>query len=889
MKWFGRLRNLFRGERMERELDEELRSHIEMRVEENIRAGMSPEEARYDAQRRFGNWMTTKEDTREVHVIGWLEAALQDLKYGARMLRKNPGFSAIAVLTIALGTGANTAIFSLVDTLLLKSLPVKEAHRLFLLEDPGKFKGDLFRRDVFERIRAENNVLDGVCTFSAGQQTWNANIDGQSEPVNALLVSGEYHTLLGVRAVAGRTLLPSDDASPGASPAAVISYAYWERRFGRASDAVGKQIRLNGGLFTIVGVTPREFFGVTPGQNPEITVPHQTIGTAMPQRTVLRNNIGMRMLARLRDDITEAQAQASLRVLYPQILAEKAGAEPTLEARQELARHTLQLVPAARGVAELRSKFSKPLLVLLAIVSLLLLLACSNVAGLLTARNHSRQHELAVRLSIGAGRGRLIRQLLTESVLLSALGSFCGLLLAVWSTRFIPFTLADGKLSLPGAVSVDARVLLFTVFLSLLTGVLLGAAPAFRATRVNLTTVLNGQSVARGSRAPVGRLLVCGQIALSLLLLIAASLFVRSLQSLERVETGFSKQGVLLFRVDPTLLGYRDARYFSVLQQILERVESLPGVRAAAVSDMGLLSGGRSTAGIVIEGRAAVPGENNEAVVNWISPEFFKTTGMTLLQGRGFLDADRGDKPRVAVVSETLAQQFFAGGSPIGKRLRWEDDGPLLEIVGVVRDAKYYDLRIARVPAFFVPVFQGGWQRAKTFEIQTAGDPAALAEAVRQRVAEVDPDLLVFGAKTQEQQTQEALAVDRLIATVSGFFGLLALLLACLGLYGVLAYHTARRTKEMGIRLALGAQRNDVTGLVMRETAALFAAGAGTGLIAALLLSRFVSSLLFGISATDPRAIASAILLLLSAAMLAGYLPARRAARVDPMVALRYE
>jgi predicted permease len=787
----------------------------------------------------------------------------------------------VAVLTLALGTGANTAIFGLVNSVLLKSLPVREPERLFFLQDPTREKSDVFGRADFEQIRARNQVFSGVCTFTGGDQMWNASIDGQSEPVRALLVSGEYYDVAGVGAILGRTLSPSDDLPPAGSAVATIGYGFWEKRFARAPGVLGKSVRLNGGSFTIVGVMPPEFFGIWPGRTPDITIPHQAIGVAMPQRTANRNRLGTVVMGRLRPGITQAAAQAGMQTIYRQLL-EEAGAKP-----REISERKLALVPAAHGVAELRLQFSKPLLALMVLVGLLLALACANVANLVMARNSARTREIAVRLAVGAGRGQLIRQLLIESLMLSTLGGIGGVLLAVWTRDLMPAVSLGSRLQLPMQAPIDFSVLAFTMALAIVTGLVFGLAPALRATRLDLTHALKGKGTAAGRS--VGKPLMVAQVALSMLLLIGAGLFARSLRNLASVDAGFRRDGVLMFRIDPTLRGYRDARYYALLQGVLDAVASVPGVRSASLSDATLLGGGHAGAYIQVEGQPR--DEDRELLVNWVSPAFFETVGMTMVAGRGFTAADQGAAPHVAVINQAMARRYFAGQQPVGRRFRWSDDQPPIEIVGVTRDAKYDDLRSDAAPTFFVPLFAGAWQRAKTVEVLAAGDPAALTSAIRRQVAQVDPDLMLFDVRTLAGQARESMAEERLTAGLSTLLGVLALALAlaCVGLYGVMAFHTVRRTSEIGVRMALGARPADVIRMVLREAVGVVGLGVAIAVPIALVLGRLAASLLYGVSAWDFRTIAMAAAVMFLSAMGAAWLPARRAAHVDPLVALGYD
>jgi predicted permease len=812
------------------------------------------------------------------------------------MLRRSPGFTTMAVLALALGIGANTAIFSLIDAVLLKMLPVKNPEQLFLLAQPHRPKGDLFPYASFEWLRDRNPVFSGMLTFG-GAISWNVNVAGHAELARGQVVSSSYFSVLGVDTMIGRAFTENDEKVPDGQPVAVISYGFWRRRFAREPTAVGRTIIVNGTPFIIIGVTPPEFFGTSVGEYPDVWVPITMLPQAMPGTLSSHPRIGWRIMARLKPGVTEPQAQAALSVIFQQMLTEEAGSRWTRQLQRNILEQRVELRSGSQGLSSLRQQFSKPLLVLMTIVVLVLLIACANVANLLLARASARQKEIAVRLAIGATRMRLVQQLLTESVLLAMMGGALGLLFAAWGSSLLVRLVSEGPMALSIYLSPDLRILAFTTAVSLLTGILFGVAPAFQATRVDLTPALKekgGHSTSRkqARSLPWDKLLVVAQVALSLLLLIGAGLFVSSLQKLKSLDAGFNTDHVVLFTVDPTLRGYQGAQVTRLYKDILQQITAIPGIRSASVSRISLIGGGANTGSVSVQGYASRPNEDDTAYMNQVGPNFFETMGIPILLGRGFGPQDDESAPKVAVVNEVMARYYFPKDSPIGKRFGWgrpETSGQI-EIVGLVKDAKYDNLRTSPPRTIYMPLFQAPDQRRPmTFEVRTVGNPTSMIAAVRHAIQSIDKDLLVFDVKTQAEQVNESLTQERLIATLSSFFGLLALLLACVGLYGLMSYTVLRRTNEIGIRVALGAQPGDILWLVLGETMLLILAGVAIVVPIALAATRLVSTFLFGLTPTDSTTITIATLLLIAVAALAGYLPARRASRVDPMVALRYE
>jgi len=866
---------------------------------------------------------------------------LQDLRYGFRMLAKSPAFTAAAVLSLALGIGANTAIFSLLDAVMLKLLPVQNPQQLVLLDWASKGWPDAFMNSLsggwdrdksgrvtstsfpysaYEQIRDRSQVFSSVLGLAGNGNDLNIGYKGEPGRADGELVSGTFFSTLGVQPVLGRALAPDDDRI-GASPICVVSYGYWERRFGRDPAIVGRSITVNSVPVTIVGVGPPEFYGVQPGRAVDVWLPlhaqpqvepswsprPEQGPNARPAQSLFeaRDNFWVVIMGRLKPGVTELEARAKVEAIFQQCMAVEI--KPTT--KPETIPHA-ELEPASKGLDALRREFSKPLFILMTVVGLVLLIACANVANLLLARATARQKEIAVRLAIGARRGRVMRQLLTESVLLAALSGILGLILAFWAADLLVAFMGSGGDPVSLSVTPDPRVLGFTAVVSVLTGILFGLAPALRSTRLELTPALketgtlSGVAGGRHSlRLGFGKALIVGQIALSLLLLAGAGLFVRTLTNLENVKAGFDQRNLLLFGIDPTQDGYKGQRLADFYQELTRRVQALPGVRSVAMSGSRLIGGGVSIVGISIPGYAPNPSQKDaatytnpangkpQAYFNRVGPNFFEALGIPLVLGRTIGQVDTEGAPKVAVVNQTFARQFLSGANPVGRRFGFDEKASAdTEIVGVVGDAKYSDLRRAVPATVYVPSLQDvKWLAGMNFEVRTAGDPIAMAPAIRRVVQGLDPNLALYDVRTQVEQTNMTLFQERLFARLTSFFGLLAALLACIGVYGIMAFAAGKRTREIGIRMALGANRGEILAMVLRETVVLLAIGIVVGIALALEASRLIATLLFGLKPTDPLTITVAALLMVLAAALAGYVPARRASHVDPMVALRYE
>ncbi len=821
----------------------------------------------------------------------WEDEMIQDLRYGIRMLLKNKAFTAVAVLSLALGIGANTAIFSLIDAVLLKMLPVERPEQLYLIQNvgPRSLHGGAPPYPCFEQFRERTQSFTGLAAFTT--QKPKLRIDGQLEEVSGQFASGNYFSLLGVRAALGRMLSPADDTVPGRGGpdglVAVISHNYWTRRFGGDPAAIGKVVQLNNNPVTIIGVTPPEFYGLFPGAEVNITLPMMTEGAGT---LTAKTGWWFQAVGRLKPDIPVEQARVELDTIFQAYMD---GTNFSAEMRRE-AFARIELASASRGLDTLRRQFSRPLQALMVIVALVLLIACANVANLLLARAAARRNEFAVRLALGAGPFRLARQSLTESLLLVGLGGLLGLLFARWGSAFLVSFFATGRERFFVNLPLDYRVLLFTAGVALLTGLIFGLVPALQATRVDPNRSLkDGASTSTRTRSRFGKSLVVAQVALSLPLLVGAGLFLRTLHNLRNIDAGFRPEGVLTMRVQPVGETYQGARLTDLWKDVTARVERLPGVRSVSLSSLSPLDG--NNRGILVE----VPGftprtvQDKQIRMNQVSPGYFQTFGIGLKQGRSFTAADNENAPKVALLNEAAARFYFGDRNPLGAQITTSnhppgEQPPLYEIVGVVSDIRAQNLREPDARTMYLPTAQAHNPLGSLMlAVRAESGLSELTRTVQGELRAVGPDILFTNVATLGERVYQSLLQERLVATLSLFFGLLALLLASIGLYGVMSYDVARRTHEIGIRMALGASAPRVVRLILRQTLVWVALGIVIGLGAALATSRWAESLLFGLGPNDMLTIGLAPLVLLAVAALAGYLPARRAARVDPLVALR--
>jgi predicted permease len=905
MEWlriFGsRLRNFFRKRKLDGDLDVEFHSHLAMLADEHVRRGMTLEEARHAARRDFGGVEQAKESYRDQRGLPFLETLVQDVRYALRMLRKSPGFTAVVVLTLALGIGANTAIFSLMNSVLLQSLPVRNPEELVVLrytDAQAEGANEDFSYPMYEALRDKSSVFDGVLTRSG--VSFNATYAGQSEFAHGELVSGNYYQMLGVRPWLGRLLSPEDDRTPGAHPVAVISYGYWQSRFGSDPSIVGKKILLDGQPMTVIGVSPPGFYGTELASDPAIRVPMMMTLTFKPvpaNRMQSARHRWLTILARRKPDIGVANAQASTDVLYHQALEEQLnalGSSVKAHDRERILSNHIRLDNGSQGFAHLRGEMQRPLVLMFSVTAVVLLVACANLANLLLARSAKRRKEVAVRLAIGAGPGRLVRQWLTESILLGLLGGAAGILLAFWlKAGLIRFVPAEFSTNLQAPL--DVRAMGFLAITSVFTGLLFGLAPALQISRSSVTEAMHGEAAVTVSREHVFSLrnaLVFLQVALSLPLLIGAGLFLHSLRNLRGVDTGFVKENVFLANLNPSLNGYSMERIRSFYRDLLSRLRTLPEVRAASLTTSSVISGGWDQNSVRVEGYQPRQEEEESPNNAIISPGYFSSLGIPFVAGRDFTDQDTAARPKVAIVNQTFAHYYFGDANPLGKRMTTDDDpkAPLdMEIIGVVRDAKYVNLREKPRRHFYIALAQQARLFDMTLQVRTANDPRSIGDLVRAQVHDLDPNLPLYATTTLEIQIDNSLIAERLLSWLSSMFGMLATLLASVGLSGVVAFSVARRTREIGVRMALGAQRRDILFLAMSQMVPAVGLGLAVGLAAAYALNHLLGSMLYDVGSTDLATFAAAGILLATVAALAAYLPARRAAQVDPLMALRYE
>ena len=891
--------------RFESQMSEELRFHLESRVDDLVRSGLSGPEAERRARLEFGGVDSYKEDCRQARGLRFLDELRADLRLAARQMRRAPAFTAVTVLILAIGIGANTAMFSLVDTVLLKMLPVRNPEQLRHLEwtgrrdgfvesydgsnsrnPAGETVGTSFAYPVYQYLRERSGTLD-LFGFGGSTNQLNLSIRGRAELASGLVVTGNFFQVLGLNAVLGRTMTPEDDRPGGLASVAVLSYSFWARAFGADPGVLGQTLAVNGTPFVIIGVTPKGFYGLNPGTPVDVMVPIAMQAAAYASPSQLENPRAwwFRVMGRLEPGADEEQARTRTEFLLQQAIA----AQPP---EQKYDPPRLALLAGGQGLEYLRNQFRKPLLVLMAVAGLVLLIVCANVAGLLLTRAAARRKEIGTRLALGAGRARLVRQLLTESLVLAALGGAGGVALAFGLRNFLPDLLSRAYGPVMLDMSLDAPMLLFSTAACLLAGIVFGLAPALRATRVDLVPMLKQGSGPAGapSRDRTGRPLVVVQVSLSLVLLAGAGFFVRTVANLRSETLGFRPENLLLFQLNATLNGYEDERLLDLYEQVLHAVEAVPGVRSASLSRHGLVAGSLTNTSVHIPGYQAHGENDNGSYVHYIAPKYFETMGIPLLAGRDIEWQDRQGAPQVAAVNEAFAKHFFEGSNPLGRLIGLDRDDPAktVAVIGLVGDAKYSDLRGPAPATMYLP-FRQHAQHSMTFAVRAAGDPESLIAALRKAVEGVDANVPLFKIRTQVEQVSQAMQQERLFAHLLVAFGLLALFLACLGLYGTLAFAVNGRIPEIGLRMALGAQRRDVSAMILKGSLAPVGVGLGIGLAAAALSTRFIESMLYGVQPNDPLTLAAAAMILTASAGLAAWLPARRAARVDPMRALRYE
>ncbi|MGC1483484.1 MAG: ABC transporter permease [Candidatus Acidiferrum sp.] len=928
----------------DKELEKEIQHHLHMAETERIERGASQNEAQSGARREFGNVGLVKEVTRDAWGWRWLENLYEDLRYGIRTLGKNKGFAGVAILTLALGIGANTAIFSLIDAALLRAIPVRDASELVLVQwhahkDPNSHSmrsyGDCkdacsLSAPFYHQIESQSGLFASVAAFAAGDRLDLSGNGAASTVDGPEFVSGNYFDTLGVRPALGR-LISAEDDTPSAPAVVVLSYNYWRSQFGGAASVVGKKILLNKVPCTIVGVAEPRFDSLSPGNALQLWMPlsaQPQLSQPWDNREVDQYNWWLVIVGRLQPGTVRTQAQAAISTIFHNDTT--SGAKPMFKQEDDPA---ISLTPIEQGLTGIRTDISAPLYVLLLVVGIVLLIACANVAGLMLARAASRQKEMAVRFALGASRWRILQQLLTESLLISLAGGALGILFASWCVAsIVAFMETNQNGPMPFTPGIDGRVLMFTALVSVLTGILFGVAPALRGLRVDLTPVLKegagtSSQAGRAERGwfNAGSGLVVAQVALSIVVLAGAGLLVRTLQNLKNLDPGFDTRNILTFNIDPTLIGYKTADSNNLYEQLLERLAKVPGVNSVTYSWTPLLGGGHWSTGFHLEGKP----KDTEVDADELSvgPEFFHTMRIPLLAGHEFSAAEfaiaqrldeaedrrraaRAAKlkpgataagntgvedlpPTPAIVNQMFVRKYMAGISPIGHIFGTEEADPAKdverssgwEIVGIVGDAKYSKLRSDVAPTIYVPSSGG----SVSFSLRTETDPAKFTPQIRSIVGQMDSNLPVFNVRTESQQIDQQILKERLIARMSGFFGTLALLLACIGLYGLVSYEVARRTREIGIRAALGAEKRDVLRMVLSQGMRLTLVGALVGIGLALALTRYAKDLLFGVKAADPLTYVAVTVLLGGVTLAACYVPARRAMRVDPVVALRHE
>lgn len=883
-----------RRKRRERDLELELRSDLELEAEEQQEQGLSLEEARYAARRAFGNSALVKEDVRASW--GWtsLERFWQDLRYAARMLRRSPAFTGVAVLSLALGIGANTAIFTLVDNVMLRQVPVRDPGRLveLLHRFPGEPPLNGFVWRSYRFFQENNHVFSGLIGMGnpGNWPPWSFTVkaDGAtSETVAGVYVTGSYFPVLGITPALGRLIAPEDFRPDSPGLVAVVSWRYWKDRLHADRSIPGKRILVDNAPVTVVGVAPPGFSGL------HIEKPEDLwMSFAVDQR--LQAGVGsLALVGRLKPGLTIEQAQAEMSVLWDQAAVRDPNAGPRKELlkamRFELASaaHGLTGVPSGGGLSNVHEAYGKPLVVLMAVVGILLLVACTNIASLLLARAAGRQREMALRVSLGAPRARLVRQALTESLLLSFAGALPGLALAWAGTATLLRILASGRDPITMHIAPDSRVLLFTIGLSVLTGVLFGLVPAARACATSPADSLRGGARSGDTRRQrlFGRSLVAAQVAFSLLLLSAAGLFVAHLASLYSA-LGFQRDHVLLMTLDPTHSGYRREQLVEPYHQLLDRLAAIPGVRSATLSGVTPILGAGANRDATVEGYQPAPGELRYLMENWVAPHYFETLGQRLLAGRDFTFEDAG-RPRVAIVNETMARHYFGGANPLGKHVLFDGDTKPYEIVGVVADAKYRDPKEPPWSTIYLNAFQT--RVYDRFSLRTNGPPAAVAAAARRVASEILPNVPVTRITTLADQVDASIVPERLVVNVSTLFAALGAVLAAIGIHGLLAYTVARRTNEIGVRIALGATRGDVAGMVLRDALATVITGLAIGIPVALAAKRLAASLIADLHVSVAPALGFGAAAMIAVALVAAWLPARRAASVDPVEALQSE
>jgi predicted permease len=896
--------NVFRRKQLDRDLDEELQAYVELVSAEKVQAGVDPEEAHRDARREMGGVHQVIQHVRDVRAGVWLDMLVQDIQYGIRTLAKNPAFTLVAMATLALGIGANTAMFSLLDQVVLRLLPVSHPEQLVIARETGNHYGNSYGANtiswpMFEDLRDNNQVFSGMfCRFAASVTI---GYDDRVAQIPAELVSGSYFPVLGVGAALGRTIAPDDDAVPDSRPVVVLSYTFWRSYFDGDRTIVGRTIALNSQTMTVIGVAQPGFEGVELGVPAKVFVPIMMKTEMTPHSDGLKDRrrrlSWVTAYGRLKPGISLERAQLSLQPLMHSIL-EMEVQQPeftrnaTAADRQVFLHNRVELLPGSEN--GLREYMRKPLWLLVALTGAVLLLACANLANLLLARATAREREFAVRLAIGAGRARIVRQLLLESLLLAGAGAILGLALAFLADRILMriYLPADAAAEFVVSPIPDGRVLAFVVGVMLLTSLVFGLLPAVRGSRTEITLSLKDRSGALSAGGiSLRRMLVGIQVSLSLLLLFGAGLFVRTLRNLESLGPGFPTDHLLTFTIDPSLNGYSDEETKSFYERLNVNLQTMPGVTSVGFSSMPLLKGYAWQNAVLGKDFEGAPIEE-QPVLSEVGPDYFATLGIPMVAGRAFTAQDVGPA-KYAVINESFAREYFPGRNPIGQRFGLVDDmepvTPDTEVIGVIPDRKYRDLRETPPAQAYFPYLEGTHFRFMNVYLRAQADPRQIEDELRERMRQFDPHVPVVGLETMNEQIGFSLRTERLVASLSAVFGGVATLLAVIGLYGVMAYAVLRRTREIGIRMALGALRSNVIVMVMREVFLLIGAGLAAGIALVLALADLIRSQIYGLSARDPLTFVGSAILLTVAAGLAGFIPALRASSLDATTALRHE
>ena len=891
MSWLDRVLNVFRPVRVSRDLDREISFHIAETTDRLVDGGMDREAAAREAIRKFGHRSTLTERTRDMDVAGWLESIMADLRQAVRGLKATPGFALVAVLSLGLGIGANTAIFSLVDSVILKSLPVARPEQLVKVSMDAE-TNDVLTNPLWEQIRDHLDVFDGVFAFSS--ERMNLAASGQARMAEGAFVSGQFFSTLAVQPAAGRLLQPEDDRR-GCAAIAVLSYGFWQSEFGGAGDVVGRQLLLNRQPFSIVGVARQGFTGVEIGKFPQVYVPLCTdpLIHGAPGNLDGRSTWWLQIVGRLPEGAAPDQLSARLAAASPEIFATTLPPNWGDEGKKDYLKRSLKMYPAATGLSGVRQRYQTALAVLMGVVGVVLLIACANVANLLLARAAAREREIAMRLAIGASRGRIIRQVLTESLLISLLGAGLGLLFAKWSSHLLVGMIGDRNSPVSLDLSLDLRLLGFTLLVSVITGILFGVAPAWRSVRVEPQEVLkNGRSSTTTLASLTGgKVLVVVQVGLSLVLVATAGLLLGTFRTLANSDPGFRPEGVVLATVDFGSLNVPESARQSAAREVLDQLRVTPGILGASASVITPVSGMGWNSFVVSEGYKPLKENDNLVWFNGVTEGYFGTLGTAVLAGRDFNQADAGNGPKVAIVNRAFARRIFGESNPIGRQIQVKNTDtadPPIEIIGLVGDARYGSLRDTLAPTIYLPWTQAEGFPSLTFEVRSDGPLADVVTKILSVSGATLPNASLE-ISTLSGQLASSLARERLLATLSGFFGGLALLLALIGLYGTMAYNVTRRRKEIGIRAALGATRAGLVKLVAGEAGRMILAGLVLGGAGTFAATRLVRSFLFGRTPLDPTTLVWAVTAVAGVALLAGAIPAVRAVRQDPQAVLREE